>query len=217
MNMTAKFFGVIAIAGCLCGCLGPVLRVGDRFIPLKNHHGVPVVSAPNSIYKEIHYSTFGFDWDEKDGFIIPPQRNSLNRAFWASELTRKEKLYSVLFTADKRRHYLQNPDIKTLKAYLEGAYRELPGSKIKRMALDMEQCKFKGEDAIRVYMETFEKGRDLYLREVSYYFFDPREPQNLIYTVSWSERGKKEDWRTHEAEVQGKRFLECFKLLPRKN
>ena len=213
MKTFAKIFSAALIAAFLCGCFGPILQVGDRIVPITNYQGVPVVSARNSIYKEIHYSTFGFDWDENDGFLIPVRQNSLNRAFWASKLTQKEKLYSVVCTAARQRHYIQKPDIKILQQYLEAAYRQVPGSKIRRTALKMEQCSFKGLPAVYVYLENFEQGRELYLREESYYFFDPIQPDTLIYEVSWSERGKKSDWKFPEAETQGKRFFECFKLL----
>ena len=217
MKIYVKIFFAALLANILCGCLGPVLQVGDRFVPVQNYQGVPVVSARNSIYKEIHYSSFGFDWDENNGFLIPIQQNSLNSAFWASKLTQKEKLYSVIFTAQRQRHYIQKPDIRILQKYLEAAYREVPGSKIQRTALKIEACKFKDIPAVYVHLETFEKGRDLYLREDSYYFFDPLQPDTLIYEVSWSERGKKSDWLSPAAEAQGKRFFQCFKLLPAKN
>ena len=98
-----------AAAVCfLSGCFGPVLKIGDKIVPLKNYKGVPVVSARNSIYKEIHYSTFGFDWNENDGFLIPVRQNSVNSAFWASKLTQAEKLYSVVCTAAKQRHYIKS-------------------------------------------------------------------------------------------------------------
>ena len=216
MKTYMKIFSAALLAVFLCGCFGPVLQVGDRIVPLKNYNGVTVVNARNSIYKEIHYSTFGFDWDENDGFIIPVQQNSVNSAFWASKLTQREKLYSVVCTAARLRHYIQKPDIKILQQQLEHSYQQVPGSKIQRTALKMEQCSFKGQPAVYVYMENFEKGRDLYLREESYFFFDPLKPDTLIYEVSWSERGKKSDWRSPKAETQGRRFFECFKLLPAK-
>ena len=216
MKTYMKIFSAALLAVFLCGCFGPVLQVGDRIVPLKNYNGVTVVSARNSIYKEIHYSTFGFDWDENDGFIIPVQQNSVNSAFWASKLTQREKLYSVVCTAARLRHYIQKPDIKILQQQLEHSYQQVPGSKIQRTALKMEQCSFKGQPAVYVYMENFEKGRDLYLREESYFFFDPLEPDTLVYQVGWSERGKKSDWKSPDAETQGRRFFECFKLLPAK-
>ena len=216
MQMYKKILFAAAAVCFLSGCFGPVLQIGDRIVPLKNYKGVPVVSARNSIYKEIHYSTFGFDWNENDGFLIPVRQNSLNRAFWASKLTQTEKLYSVICTAAKQRHYIQKPETKILQQYLEYSYRQVPGSKIRRTALKIEQCYFKGVPAVYVYVETFEKGRDLYLREESYYFFDPIQPDTLIYEVSWSERGKKSDWKSPKAETQGRRFFECFKLLPAK-
>ena len=210
---TTVFFAAM-LATLFCGCLGPVMQVGDKFVPVKTYQGVPVVNARNSIYKEIRYSTFAFDWDENDGFLIPVRKNSLNNAFWSSKLTQAEKLYSVVFTAGKMRHYLKQPDTNILQKYLENSYREIPGSKIRQTALKVEKCSFKENPAIRVYLETFEQGRNLYLREESYYFFDPRQPDTLIYQVCWSERGKKADWQSPAAETQGKRFLQCFKLLP---
>ena len=214
MKAYMKIFSAALLASFLSGCFGPVLQMGDRILPLRKHNGVPVVSARNPIYKEIHYSTFGFDWDENDGFLIPVRQNSLNSAFWGSKLTNAEKLYSVVCTAARQRHYIQKPDIKTLHQYLKDAYRQVPGSKIRRTALKMERSYFKNLPAVYVYLETFEKGRDLYLREESYYFFDPLQPDTLIYQVRWSERGKKSDWKSPKAETQGKRFFQCFKLLP---
>ena len=212
-----KMFFLLSLAAvmvCSSGCLGPVLYVGDRFVPLKNYKGIQVVDARNSVYKEIHYQGFGFDWDEKDGFIIAPRSNSLNNALWASVLNNEENLYSVLFFVRKERHYREKPDVNLLKTYLEHAYRQMPGSRIKRTAFKAEVCKFKGQDAVSVYMETFERGRNLYLREQSFYFFDPVQPETKLYHVAWSERGKAMDWKKSQAEAQGKRFLECFKLLP---
>ena len=214
MKTMVKIFSVLLIAILLCGCLGPVLQVGDPFVPVRNYNGIPVASADNAIYKEIRYSTFGFDWDENDGFIIPVRRNSLNSAFWSSKLTRADKLYSVLFTAARQRHYMKNADVKNLQKYLEFTSQSPPGSKIKRIVLNIEPRSFKGVPAVYSYFETFEEGRELYLREESYYFFDPLQPDTLIYQVGWSERGKKADWKSPEAETQGKRFFQCFKLLP---
>lgn len=216
MKECMKIFFSILVAIFFCGCLGPVLQVGNPWVPVQNYNGIPVVSAANSIYKEIHYNTFGFDWDENDGFLIPVRENSLNNAFWSSKLTDKKKLYSVVFTAARQRHYIQKPDTVILYKYLEASYKEIPGSKIRRTALKMERCNFKGVPAVYVYMENFEKGRDLHLRKESYYFFDPLKPDTLIYEVSWSERGKKSDWKSPKAEVQGKRFFQCFKLLGEK-
>ena len=213
MKMCVKIFFTALITIFFCGCFGPVLQVGDPWVPVQNYQGVPVVSAPDSIYKEIRYNTFGFDWDENDGFLIPVRDNSLNNASWGSKLTDKNKLYSVVFTAARQRHYIQKPDTGILLKYLEASYREIPGSKIRRTALKTEQTNFKGIPAVRVYMENFEQGRDLHLREESYFFFDPLQPDTLIYEVSWSERGKKSDWKSPKAEAQGKRFFQCFKLL----
>ena len=138
----------------------------------------------------------------------------MNNALWASVLNNEENLYSVLFFVRKERHYREKPDVNLLKTYLEHAYRQMPGSRIKRTAFKAEVCKFKGQDAVSVYMETFERGRNLYLREQSFYFFDPVQPETKLYHVAWSERGKAMDWKKSQAEAQGKRFLECFKLLP---
>ena len=197
-----------------CGCFGPVLNMGDRIIPIKNHNGIPVVSARNPMFKEIHYSTFGFDWNEKDGFLIPRNANNVNYAFWWSTLSQAPKLYSVVFTAAKQRHYLKNTDLKQLQTYIADSYREVPVSKIKRTTFKTELSSFKGIPAVYVYLETFEEGRELYLREESIFFFDPLAPDTLIYQVRWSERGKKSEWRSTKAEIQGRRFFECFKLLP---
>ena len=122
---TTVFFAAV-LATLFCGCLGPVMQVGDKFVPVKTYQGVPVVNARNSIYKEIRYSTFAFDWDENDGFLIPVRKNSLNNAFWSSKLTQAEKLYSVVFTAGKMRHCLKQPDTNILQKYLENSYREIP-------------------------------------------------------------------------------------------
>ena len=211
--MYIKIFFALVITTCLCGCMGPVLQVGDTFVPVRKYKGVPVLSLRNSIFKEVRYSTFAFDWDENDGFIIPVRQNSLNKALWISDLTRAEKLYSVVFMASKQRHYIQKPDIKILQKYLENACRQLPGSKLKRTALKIEPREFKGIPALGVYMETFEEGRGLYMREESCYFFDPVQPDSFIYQISWSERGKEKDWRSPAAEKQGKYFFLRFKLL----
>lgn len=216
MKAYIKIFSAALLASFLCGCFGPVLQMGDRIVPVRNCNGVPVVSARNSIYKEIHYSTFGFDWNENDGFIIPVRQNSLNHAFWASKLTQAKKLYSVVCIAAKQRHYIQKADKNKLQQYLEHSCRQVPGSRIQRIALKIEQCSFKGQPAVYVYLETFEKGRDLYSRAESYYFFDPLQPDTLIYHVCWSERGRKTDWKSPQAETQGRRFFKNFKLLPAK-
>ncbi|MBR2373010.1 MAG: hypothetical protein IKA87_02135 [Lentisphaeria bacterium] len=216
MKKHMPLFAAVLLLCFAGGCYGPVLRVGDKFVPVKKYKGIKVLNLPGSVFKEIHYSTFGFDWDAKAGFLIPLQQNGLNTAFWASELTQAEKLYSVVFSAKKMRHYIQDPDIEVLKKYLVHSYQEIPGSKIKRLALEIKECDFKNQKAVRVYMETLETGRELYLREESYIFFDPLRPDTSIYQVSWSERGRKNDWKSQKAEVQGKRFTECFKLLDRK-
>ena len=210
-----NFFAVTALC-FLCGCFNPVLRIGDNIVPLRNYNGVPCISARSPIHKEIHYSTFGFDWDEKDNFFIPRKQNSVNRALWISKRTQAEKLYTVVAVAEKQRHYIQKPDIKVMQQYLESTYRPVPGSKIKLTELKMEPGNFKGVPAVYVYMETFEVGRELCLREESYYFFDPAQPEVWLYKVGWSERGKKSDWRSPEAEIQGRRFFHCFKLLSEK-
>ena len=77
-----------------CGCFGPVLNMGDRIIPIKNHNGIPVVSARNPMFKEIHYSTFGFDWNEMDGFLIPRNANNVNYAFWWSTLSKMNSFFA---------------------------------------------------------------------------------------------------------------------------
>ena len=101
-----------------------------------------------------------------------------------------------------------------MQKYVENGCRQLPGSKIKRTALKIEPGHFKGIPALHVYMETFEEGRALALREESRYFFDPLKPDTFVYHIHWSERGKRSDWKSSEAEKQGKRFFQCFKLLP---
>lgn len=196
----------------LCGCFGPVLRIGDKIVPIRYHNGVPFITARSSVFKEIHYSTFGFDWNGQ--FLLPRQQNSVNYAFWVSKLTAGEKLYSVVCTAERQRHYLAKPDMSSLQKYLESSYRQTPGSKIKVTALKMEHGLFKGLPAINVYMETFEEGRELYLRDEAWYFFDPLQSENFLYELRWNERGRKSDWKFPEAEKVGKDFFKSFKLLP---
>ena len=210
--MYIKIFFAAAAACFLCGCFGPVLQVGDKIVPVKHHNGVPFITAPRSIYKELHYSTFGFDWNED--FLLPRLHNNKDRAFWVSKLTRADKLYSVVCTAEKERHYLQKPEVKILQQYLKNSYRQVPGSKIRITALKIESCRFKGLPAVHAYMETFESGRELYLREESYYFFDPLQPDTRLYQVRWSERGRQNDWRSPAAEALGRGFFKNFKLLP---
>ena len=192
MKNCVKMFSGAVIVLLLAGCFGPVLHIGDKVVPLRNRNGVPFISARSPLFKEIHYSTFGFDWNGQ--FLLPRQQNSVNYAFWVSKLTAGEKLYSVVCTAERQRHYLAKPDMSSLQKYLESSYRQTPGSKIKVTALKMEHGLFKGLPAINVYMETFEVGRELCLREESYYFFDPAQPEVWLYKVGWSERGKKSDW-----------------------
>ena len=208
----AALITILLLAGCNPS---PVLKVGDPNVRLKNHRGTMVVDAPNSVYREIRYRGFGFDWNENDGFLIRPEDNSPDRALWGSILRQKDKNYTVLFFAEKQPHYLQKADIELLREYMKHAYRANPASKIKLLKLTVEECKFKDRDAVEVYMETFEAGRELYLLAHSLYFFDPVQPERFIYHLAWSERGKKKDWRSPEAEKQGKRFFESFKLLPK--
>ena len=208
----ATIFSAAALC-VLTGCFNPVLNMGDKILPVKTVKGIRFVSARSPLIKAIHYSTFGFDWYETDGFLIPREANNVNNALWLSNLTRAEKLYSVLFTASKSRHYIKTPEIKLLQTYLTDACREVPNSKIKRTPLQIEPRLFKGIPAVYVYLETFEEGRDLYLREESYYFFDPLTPDTQLYRIRWSERGKKSDWKSPQAEIQGRCFFERFKLL----
>ena len=213
MKNGLKIFSAAIASLLLSGCFGPVLHIGDKVVPLKNHNGIPFISARSSIFKEIHYSTFGFDWNDKAGFLIPRRQNNVNYAFWISKHSQAKKLYTVVFTAEKHRHYIKKPEIPMLLKYLAHSYGEVPGSKIKRTVLKMEPGSFKGLPAVHVYLETFEAGRDLYLREESWFFFDPLQPAAQLYQVRWSERGRKSDWRLPEAETQGKLFFQSFKLL----
>ena len=87
-----------------------------------------------------------------------------------------------------------------------------PGSKVELKALELTECKFKGVDAIFVYVESYDAGKKLHLRECSYFFADPMHRESKIYSVSWSERGKKDSW-CKDAERLGKLFFTRFKLL----
>ena len=89
MKNGLKIFSAAIASLLLSGCFGPVLHIGDKVVPLKNHNGIPVISARSSIFKEIHYSTFGFDWNDKAGFLIPRRQNNVNCAFWISKHSRK--------------------------------------------------------------------------------------------------------------------------------
>ena len=213
MKNGVKILSGTVIALVLSGCFGPVLHIGDKIVPLKNHNGIPFISARSSFFKEIHYSTFGFDWKEKDGFLIPRDQNNVNYAFWISKHFQSQKLYTIVFTAEKQRHYIKKTEIPVLMKYLAHAYRFVPGSKIKLSTLKIEPGSFKGLPAVYVYMETFESGRNLHLREESWYFFDPLQPDTHLYQVRWSERGRESEWRSTEAETQGRQFFKCFKLL----
>ena len=210
MKKVFFLFSVSILSLLLTSCAS-VLVVGRDEIPTKKSNGINIFDVPENC-KAIEYNGFGFDWNKADNFGVMPVENTPDNLLWLSDASKWKEQHSIVFRVEKLTHYQMKSDLKQLRKYLERIYRVAPGSKFELKKLEFTECKFKGLEAIFVYMETYEAGRELHLRECSYFFADPMHRESKIYSVSWSERGKKDSW-CKDAERLGKLFFTRFKLL----
>ena len=196
----------------LTGCFGPVIVVGE-FAPMqRDAGGRPYIHAPSGIYNEIRYKDFSFAWNEKDNFRIYPSENTVTHAIWRSLLADPAKMQSAFGEAVKSRHSQSRTDQEALEAYARQCYTPPQFSKFKLLKLETEKCVFNGREAVRVYNETYEKERDLYMANTAYCFACPDEPEKYLYFVVWSERSRKADFRRPEIIRQGELFFKNFRL-----
>ena len=210
MNKFSVLLSVSILPLPLTSCASVLVAGRDHF-PTKKVNGKNILDLPERC-KAIEYNGFGFDWLNGDKFSVMPVENTPDNILWLSEKSRTDELHTIIFRVEKLTHYQMKSDLKGIRKYLERIYQAAPGSKIELKKLEFTECKFKGLDAIFVYMETYEAARELHLRECGYYFADPMHRESKIYFVSWSERGKKGSW-CKEAESLGKSFFTRFKLL----
>lgn len=204
----------IAALFLLCGCLGPVLVVGE-FCPMRlDEEGIPYVYASSRHYNEIRYKGFSFDWKDTEKFRIYPHSNTPFEANWSSELADASKMHTIFGMVERQPHYLTRTDQEALRLYAERCYTPAPFSKLKLLKRDIEKCTFKDQQAVKVYAENFEAGRKLYTHITVYIFPCPISPKTHLYFVSWSERSKKEDFKKPEVIRQGEAFFKNFRLHP---
>ena len=211
MNKFSVLFSVSILSLLLTSCTS-VLVVGRDEIPTRKVDGKEIFDLPERC-KAIEYNGFGFDWNVADGFGIIPVENTPDNLLWLSDASRRKDQHAIFFRVEKLTHYQRKSDLKHIRKYLERLYAVAPGSKVELKALELTECKFKGVDAIFVYMESYDAGRKLHQRECSYFFSDPMHRESKIYSVSWSERGRTNSWRSKDAERLGKLFFTRFRLL----
>ncbi|MBE6355580.1 MAG: hypothetical protein E7058_00525 [Lentisphaerae bacterium] len=197
-----------------CGCLGPVLVVGE-FCPMRlDEKGIPYVYASSRHYNEIRYKGFSFDWKDTEKFRIYPHNNNPFEANWSSELADASKMHTIFGMVERQPHYLTRTDQEALRQYAERCYTPVPFSKLKILKRQITTCTFKDQPAVKVYYENYEAQRDLYTHNTIYMFPCPISPKTHIYFVSWSERSKKEDFKKSEVIRQGEAFFKNFRLHP---
>lgn len=204
----------IAALFLLCGCPGPAVIVGEPVMTVMDKNGKPYVFAPSEYYNEIRYQGFSFDWNDQEKFRIYPRFNTPFEAHWSSELADASKMHTIFGMVERNPHYLTRTDQEALRLYAERCYTPAPFSKLKLLKLDIEKCTFKDQQAVKVYVENFEAGRKLYTHNTVYIFPCPVSPKTHIYFVSWSERGRKENFKTPEVIRQGELFFKNFRLHP---
>ena len=209
--MMKKVLFFIGISLLLTGCFGPSIVVGE-FAPLGiDKYGKHFVHAPSRFYKEIVYDDFAFDWQEEDGFVIYPAANTPAQANWSTIHVEPEKMHTAFFAVVKIRHYMMKNDQEALLAYAKKCGEVPPYSKFRVLDVKYENCTFKGHPAVKVTSSNVEQGRELYTRDVSYYFFHHLD-RNYIFFITWSERGTKDNYQDTRIASQGEIFFKNFRL-----
>lgn len=207
-----KFLLFFLLPFVLTGCLGPTVTIGEFVLLESDGKGRAYVYAPSPTFNEIRYKNFSFDWDSKDGFRIYPASNSPERAMWVSVFADAEKMHTFFTYAGRDRHSLTRTDRKALTDFVRARSNPGPHSKHRLDKLEITPCSYLGQAALMIHRESYEEKRDLYMQESGYIFPCPEEPEKYLYSVIWSERGKKEDFQDPRFARQGRRFLESFRL-----
>ncbi|MBR2625262.1 MAG: hypothetical protein IKD23_02570 [Lentisphaeria bacterium] len=205
-----KFFFPAALL-LFAGCSSTVVNIGSSFAPLaKDGRGINYIKSDGC--REIRYKKFAFNWDEKAGFRVYQPENSPEKAVWRSMLPVTEN-HSAMGTVYRRAYSLADTSQDGLLNFAEKAFSEVPRTRIKIMEQKFEKIAFAGQPAIRVYCVSKETGREIFMIQTTIVFPCPEDPENFLYFVAWSQRGREKDYRDEELVRQGELFLGSFKLL----
>lgn len=194
----------------LAGCTSTVVEIGSPLAPLaRDSRGIKYIKAPQC--RELRYENFTMAWNDQAGFRVYQPENSPERAVWRSILPVADN-QTALGTVYRQGYALADTSQEGLLQFARKAFSEIPRTRIRVLEEKFEKVTFAGQPAILVYCISRETGKELFTIQTTMVFPCPEDPENYLYFVAWSQRGREKDYQDEAVTRQGELFLKSFKL-----
>lgn len=201
---------LLMLAGLFAGCVNSgSVTVGSSFAPVaKDELGRKYINTESK--DRICYEKFSMAWNDDSGFRLYCSENRPEAAVWRSTSPKADK--HVAIGTVSRKLYRIPGGQDALLEFARTSVEQMPKTKYTMIDSKFEKITFLGQDAVRVFCEFRENGREIFTRQTTVVFKCPDEPDNFLYFVVWVQSGREKDYKNTEIDSQGEKFFQRLTL-----